>query len=76
MQTVTFELPDELADILKDLPEKEKTKFSADVRYLIQSLAKQKEPSALDVIHKMQDKVASLNLSQKEIDELIEESMT
>lgn len=70
------ELPDSLAEAAQKLSEADKEKLSGFVQFWLTSFALEKKESALEIMQRMQRKVALQNLSQEEVQALIQESIT
>ena len=76
MKTIRVELPDTSADLVSKLSKTDKDKLSTFVQFWLYSLTRKGNPSALEIMQKMQREVASKNLSKEAVQELIKASMT
>jgi hypothetical protein len=76
MRTITLEIPDSSADLVSKLSKADKDKLSGFVQFWLNSFASEKKESALEIMQRMQRKVALQNLSKDQLQDLINESMT
>ncbi len=76
MQSILVELPDSLAEVAQKLSKADREKLSGFVQFWLNSFGDVKKESALEILQRMQRKVASQNLSKAQVQELINESMT
>ena len=67
MQTIMVELPDSLAEVAQKLSKADKEKLSGFVQFWLNSRADVKKESALEIMQRMQRKVALQNLSKAQV---------
>ena len=76
MRTINLELPDSSADLLNKLSKSDKEKLASFVQFWLNSFAGKEKESALAIMKQIQRKVALQNLSEEQVQELINDSMT
>jgi len=76
MKTINLSVPDAAERIMQRLTPEEKEKLSAFVQFWLKSFAEKEKPAAFEVMKKIQEEIAAKNLSDTEIQALINESMT
>ena len=75
MKVVMLELPDSSAAMINNLSKDDRKKLASCVQFWATAIAKKQERSALEIMRVLQKHVSSQNLSEKEIEDLLNESV-